>query len=438
MLQCNIRVHITECKNYSTISEQSGRNMELDDAAVCNHSSHDRMSPLAPSSTDNSLTSTETEMINHIVQENKAFFRSQQINDPDITEAERSEIVQKVLRSGHKKFLYRFGNYIRADHLSYFEDHRIQNPNDEDDYEIGFFLRDIRKKLHNRQRDVKNRRYAAMRKMIENDDDPYFSEQDMMGRQPLLYEQLVGQYLTDTEKKQRDNFDPDIEFSGVLLDGIAKRHLDELRQKQLQEEEEETAVRIDDAGEEDEDSSASEGKEIDYLDAHEGGIIDDQYYPQTPPSFKQHWGDFEDDSCTIGTGTAVLSGVPSCSRATIAPHVEQNTIKHSVSIPREIKQIYVTADEKELLREEFIGIMQANFLSGKDKDFDYSTVDDNADYDNIDLQAQDEEDKYFDADDDDEINRSPIPDPDSPLNRPSNETSEDELDNYMNRLNENK
>lgn len=292
--------------------------------------------------------------------------------------------------------------------------------------------------MQNRHRDVKNRRYAAMRKMIEDDDDPYFSEKDMMGRQPLLYEQLVGQYLTDTEKKQRDNFDPDIEFSGVLLDGIAKRHLDELRQKQLQEEEEEAAaVQINDAGEEDEDSSASEGKEIDYHDAHEDGIIDDQYYPQTPPSFKQHWGDFEDDSCTIGTGTAIRSSVPSCSRPTSAPLVEQNIIKQSGTVPKETKQIYVTADEKELLREEFIGIMQANFLSGKDKDFDYSTVDDNADYDNIDLQAQDEEDKYFDADDDEEINRSPISAPDSP-NRPSNETSEDELDKYMNRINENK
>lgn len=414
--------------------------MEVDEATG-NHSSSDTIGSTPPPTTENSLTSTESEMIDHIVQENKAFFRSQQINDPDITEAERTEIVHKVLRSGHKKFLYRFGNHIRADHLTYFEEYRIKHPTDEDDYEIGFFLRDIRKRLHNRHRDVKNRRYAAMRKMIEDDDDPYFSEQDMMGRQPLLYEQLVGQYLTDTEKKQRDNFDPDIEFSGVLLDGIAKRHLDELRQKQLKEEEEEAEVQIDDASEEDEDSSASEGKEIDYHDAHGDGIIDDQYYPQTPPSFKQHWGDFEDDTCTIGTGTAVLSSGPSCSRPTIDPHhFEQSTIKQLGTVPKEIKQIYVTADEKELLREEFIGIMQANFLSGKDKDFDYSTVDDNADYDNIDLQAQDDEDKYFDADDDDddEINRCPIPAPDSPLDRPSNETSEDELDKYMNRLNENK
>lgn len=405
--------------------------MEVDDGTV-NHKSSDIIVPTPSPSTDNSLSTAVTEIINHIVQENKAFFRSQQINDPDITEAERTEIVHKVLRSGHKKFLYRFGSHIRADHLSYFEEHRIKHPTDEDDYEIGFFLRDIRKRLLNRQRDVKNRRYAAMRKMIEDDDDSYFSEQDMMGRQPLLYEQLVGQYLTDTEKKQRDNFDPDIEFSGVLLDGIAKRHLDELRQKQQQEEEEEAVVRIDDAGEEDEDSSTSEGKEINYHDAHEDGIIDDQYYPQTPPSFKQHWGDFEDDSCTIGTGTAILSSGPSCSRPTSGTHVEQNTIKQLGTIPKEIKQIYVTADEKELLREEFIGIMQANFLSGKDKDFDYSTVDDNADYDNIDLQAQDEEDKYFDADDD-EINESR-----TPSTRPSNETGEDELDKYMNQLNENK
>lgn len=122
--------------------------MEVDDTTVSceaptsNHKPYDTATP----TTDSSLTTIETEIINHIVQENKAFFRSQQINDPDITETERTEIVQKVLRSGHKKFLYRFGNHIHADHLSYFEEYRIQHPTDEDDYEIGFFLRDIRKR----------------------------------------------------------------------------------------------------------------------------------------------------------------------------------------------------------------------------------------------------------------------------------------------------
>jgi hypothetical protein len=40
--------------------------------------------------------------------------------------------------------------------------------------------------------------------------------------------------------------------------------------------------------------------------------------------------------------------------------------------------------------------MQARFLRGDDDDFDYTKVDDNAEYDNRTLEDQDAEDKYFD------------------------------------------
>lgn len=61
-----------------------------------------------------------------------------------------------------------------------------------------------------------------------------------------------------------------------------------------------------------------------------------------------------------------------------------------------------TAEEKALLREEFIGQMHQRFLDGKDKDINYSEVDENPDYDNLDIVSRDEEDKYFDDEDDDE------------------------------------
>ena len=53
--------------------------------------------------------------------------------------------------------------------------------------------------------------------------------------------------------------------------------------------------------------------------------------------------------------------------------------------------------EKEMLKEEFLKAMQLKFLSGEEKDFDYSKVDSNEKYDSIDARQRDEEDDYFDT-----------------------------------------
>ncbi|XP_069063633.1 coiled-coil domain-containing protein 97 isoform X2 [Pleurodeles waltl] len=53
-------------------------------------------------------------------------------------------------------------------------------------------------------------------------------------------------------------------------------------------------------------------------------------------------------------------------------------------------------DEKAMLREEFVSRMHQCFLDGKDRDFDYSAVDDNPDFDNLEIVTRDEEERYFD------------------------------------------
>ncbi|XP_072919941.1 coiled-coil domain-containing protein 97 isoform X3 [Hemitrygon akajei] len=53
-------------------------------------------------------------------------------------------------------------------------------------------------------------------------------------------------------------------------------------------------------------------------------------------------------------------------------------------------------DEKIMLREEFVSRMHQRFLDGEDGDFDYSAVDDNPDFDNLDIVNRDEEERYFD------------------------------------------
>ncbi|XP_072286746.1 coiled-coil domain-containing protein 97 [Pyxicephalus adspersus] len=59
----------------------------------------------------------------------------------------------------------------------------------------------------------------------------------------------------------------------------------------------------------------------------------------------------------------------------------------------------VDSEERALMREEFLSRMYQSFLDGKDKNFDYSEVDDNPDFDNLDIVTQDEEERYFDDDD---------------------------------------
>lgn len=55
------------------------------------------------------------------------------------------------------------------------------------------------------------------------------------------------------------------------------------------------------------------------------------------------------------------------------------------------------AREKLMLRQEFLSAMQANFLEGRDKDFDYSKVDYDEQYDCLEIRERDSEDSYFDA-----------------------------------------
>ncbi|XP_075042051.1 coiled-coil domain-containing protein 97 [Mixophyes fleayi] len=58
-------------------------------------------------------------------------------------------------------------------------------------------------------------------------------------------------------------------------------------------------------------------------------------------------------------------------------------------------------EERLLMREEFISRMHQRFLDGKDRNFDYKEVDDNPDFDNLDIVTRDAEERYFDDDDDD-------------------------------------
>lgn len=93
----------------------------------------------------------------------------------------------------------------------------------------------------------------------------------------------------------------------------------------------------------------------------------------------------------------------------------------------------ITATEKRLLKDEFYSVMFENFIEGNDKDFDYSLVDNNSEYDNMEIKNLDLEEKYFDSESPEEqgILQENI---DDHMNTTS--TSSDELDVFMERLNQ--
>ncbi|XP_004694198.1 PREDICTED: coiled-coil domain-containing protein 97 isoform X1 [Condylura cristata] len=250
---------------------------------------------------------------------------SQQQGEPDLTEREKVAILSQLYHEKPLVFLERFRTSLREEHLACFGHLR-------GDHRADFYCAEVARQGSARPRALRtrlrNRRYAALRELIQGGE--YFSDEQMRFRAPLLYEQYIGQYLTQEELSSRTPAGrlpepgtpgtPACPLSDLLLQSFQER---ELQQRLLQQQEEEEAC----LEEEDEEDDGDE----------EG---------QRPGKDPEAW-------------------VPD-------------------------------SEERLILREEFTSRMHQRFLDGKDGDFDYSTVDDNPDFDNLDIVARDEEERYFD------------------------------------------
>ncbi|XP_033734116.1 coiled-coil domain-containing protein 97-like [Pecten maximus] len=243
----------------------------------------------------------------------EAHFKHQQRGEADLTCEDKRDIASGILEKSSSIFLARFGSYLAAKDLEYFRDKS-------DDYEIQFYLNQIRKeksKVYSANR-VKNRRYKAMKQLIQEGE--YFSEDSMKHRDPYLYEQLIGQYLTQEEiEGQVDR--SDLRFSTILL-----KHMDQLEENQVFKLQKDT----EDCQFEEEDEDSDEEEEM------------------------------------------------------------------------EKEEEEISVERKSEMREEMFRIMQERFLSGQEQQFDYSQVDDNTEYDDLDLLDKDEEEKYFDSEEPEE------------------------------------
>lgn len=338
----------------------------------------------------------KTEMIKFVAVENKAHFKSQQIDDAELDLNERIAVLEEVLKRSHATFLSRFGSFLNPDHYQYFE-HQHYHP--EEKYEIQHYLDDLRQMQLKFNIAVRNRRYDALQKLLK--DGSYFSEIEMMKREPLLYEQLIGQYLTESEIRSRDKIGGETpSFLNVLLDGIEKDHVNDLKKQQ------ETEERHDENDHDDEDDTSESTSNFNRsFSCGHPEDSDDEKFPKNPPEFRKKWGEFEDEP---------------------SPHPQSEPPKP----PKKNKEIKrISAVERQLLRDEFCSIMYSKFLSGFDKNFDYTKIDHNDDFDNLKIKAQDEEDKYFDEES--AQNASGIL---ADATKEYNDESEDDLDMYMKKL----
>lgn len=266
---------------------------------------------------------TEVERLIGRVTASGRTIKSQQRGDPELTETQKIEILSELLHRNPAEFLRRYGSLLSGPDLTYFNAMSTAGQ-----YEVQFRLQELRRGLDPqvRQRKIRNRRFECLKEMIEN--TTYFSEEEMRSRNPLLYEQYIGQYLTEEERDALDMDKADMSLSGHILRNMElnrmRKHLKLQRQKETEQLEESDT------------SSEDEGEE-------------------------------GDEEVVMRSGLR-LSTDPA-----------------------------VAAEEKAMLRREFLRAMQLSFLNGEDKEFDYSKVDQNDRYDSLELRGRDEEDSYFDA-----------------------------------------
>ncbi|PNF38402.1 hypothetical protein B7P43_G07256 [Cryptotermes secundus] len=320
-----------------------------------------------------SKTSIQNIMLDHLANSKVAYFKSQQVGEPELSCEQKRQIAKDILIRNPGQFLSRFGKFLQAQHLDYFTE--------SDNYEVTFHLKQLRR-FHcksTNEIDVKNRRFEALKKLVK--EGIYFSEKEMKQRNPLLYQQLVGQYLTETEVEDRRNADmKDINsWVNLLLAQIERDQMLCLRKQQ----------------EDDEDGAV---EEMDTSDEEEAE--DDDYEDENSESEHRT----ESGSCDDQENHDEGSG--SCSSST-----------------RKRKYVYMSGKEKDLLREEFVSNMYRSFLEGRDEEFDYSQVDLNPEYECLALRSQDEEEKYFDSET-----------PELVAIEQESDEEEDELDVYMKNL----
>nr|CAD7405312.1 unnamed protein product [Timema cristinae] len=344
---------------------------------------------------EKSLTPFDT-MLNYLAKREDVYFKSQQIGEPELTFVQKRKIAEDLLSRNSGQFLARFGQFLELQHLKCFD---ITNE-DGVDYEVQYYLKQLQR-FHNKSKMrvvIKNRRYEALKKLVN--EGTYFSDEEMKKRNPLLYDRLVGCYLSGLEiHDQHMQAMSNIKSWPLYLSSALAQAVP---------------------------TTLSTAWTAPYFMFFKPSMTSSQLYAgpmRTPLSIGSLGGHYRPRYSTpmrsslfshwIRPGTRVFNTVvprSEASRRLATQSVNRSFRILSLSVdgieedadnPDKSKahknQRMISRKERELLRDEFVTSMYQSFLDGKDVDFDYSTVDENPAFDCLNVEDQDEEEKYFDS-----------------------------------------
>ncbi|KAF8385566.1 hypothetical protein PRIPAC_74708, partial [Pristionchus pacificus] len=118
------------------------------------------------------------------------FYRHEQKGDEDLTEVEKREILSRVFEESKPVFLQRYLRWIQKSDESLFAG-CSENPL------VEYFLGKLDRREPS-EAQKRNRRYTALERLKK--EGVFFSDEKMREREPLLYDRMVGRYLSDDER----------------------------------------------------------------------------------------------------------------------------------------------------------------------------------------------------------------------------------------------
>ncbi len=267
--------------------------------------------------------------------------KSQQRGETDLSETELCSVLHNILLQKPGAFLTRFGQYLEVADLSYFDS--LAKTNFEVEFRVGELRKSLNQSSKSSMKTINNRRYKYLEKLMEGTD--YFLEEQMRQRDPLLFEYYIGQFMSAEEKEEMEKEEMEKNKSDMTLSSMILKNIEVDKRTVL--------------------LKQQRRRERDQLEETDSSSDEDD--------------DDDDDQEKMSS-----QGASRDTRVPMAP------MKLS-SNPEMAKR------EKRMLRTEFLSAMQNSFLEGKDKDFDYSVVDQNEAYDSLDMKQKDAEDVYFDT-----------------------------------------
>uniref|UniRef100_A0A1A8IQG0 ATP-dependent RNA helicase n=1 Tax=Nothobranchius kuhntae TaxID=321403 RepID=A0A1A8IQG0_NOTKU len=211
--------------------------------------------------------------------------KSQQVGEAELTVGERKQELREQYRSRPLVFLERYHTHLQPEHLPAFV-HVCADPRAQ---HYSGVVQSRASGCINRTR-VRNQRYAALRALQK--EGRYFSEEQMRMREPLLYEQYIGQYLTDEEVLERSQeamSEGAQEGPGGATAGLAHLLLNSYQERLIQNRLQEEQEREDAAQEEEEEEDGDVG--LNDKDEAKGGGDEEEEEPELPTGLT---GAFED------------------------------------------------------------------------------------------------------------------------------------------------